>query len=522
MRRTILALVVALLTAAAWATGASADSTPAPAPPAPAPATQTAGQLSTSQQSADSSAASKQVAPQNTNVSVRVLSPGANGPVTQDNSSTAAALAGNVNLTGQQIDQNGSANQQAGQAAGNEQDASAAAESDQIKPQNTNVDVRVLSPGDNGAVSQSNNSTAAAIAGNLNATGQSIDQSADGPAGQQAAGQEAVSKQDASATAGSLQVEPSNTNVAVRVLSPGDNGDVSQTNDSTAAAIAANLNATKQDISQDPHGSPSQTAGQAAGSSQTAGASAFSGQIHPSNTNVSTRVLSPGGGGSVSQSNTSTAVGAALNANLTKQTIDQSSGGPQPWLGQSRDEGVAVQAAGQLAINKQDSAVCATSLQVAPENTNLSGDSVKQDNASTAVGAAANLNGLGQTIGQGPADKTAVHGAADPAPQAAAEPAKTVDRVSQSNTSTALALSANLNLTHQSISQQQDVHPSGVNVQAAGQAAGNEQHATSTATSLQVAPTNRNGGIGVSMPLCPKPAPPVCAPLRRSEVVPVT
>ena len=59
---------------------------------------------------------------------------------------------------------------------------------------------------------------------------------------------------------------------------------MSQRNDSTAAAIAANLNATKQDISQDPHGSPSQTAGQAAGNWQGANASALSAQIHPSNT----------------------------------------------------------------------------------------------------------------------------------------------------------------------------------------------------------------------------------------------
>ena len=471
MRRRIFALVVALLAAAAWATGASADATPVPAPPAPAPVTapppvtQTAGQLATNQQSADATAASKQVAPSNTNVNVRVLSPGGNGPVTQANSSTAAARAGTLNQTGPHIDQAGGSNQQAGQAAGNEQNASAAAESDQIKPQNTNVDVRVLSPGDDGPVSQDNTSTAAAIAGNLNAT--------------------------------------------------------------------------KQDISQDPHGSPSQTAGQAAGNWQGANASALSAQIHPSNTNVGTRVLSPGSGGSVSQANTSTAIGAALNANLTKQSIDQSSSGAQPWLGGAykddrgayKDDGVAVQAAGQLALNKQDAAACATSLQVAPENTNYSsGDSVKQDNTSNAVGIAANLNGLGQTIGQNPAEKDGYgkagdgygkagdgygkagdgYGKADaPSKDASPELAKPVGGVSQSNTSTALALSTNLNLTHQSISQQQSGHPSGVNVQAAGQAAGNEQHATSTAASWQDAPTNWNSGTGVSVPL------------RRSEVVPV-
>jgi hypothetical protein len=521
MRRMYIALFASLLAAAALATGASADLTPV-APP-PAPAMQTAGQLATSQQSADATAASTQVAPKNTNVSVRVLSPGADGPVSQANTSTAIGAAGNANLTGQQIAQDGSANQQAGQAAGSEQDASAAAESDQIKPQNTNVDVRVLSPGSNGSVSQANTSTAAAIAGNLNATGQTIDQSGAGPGGQQTAGQEAGSKQDASAAAGSLQVEPSNTNVGVRVLSPGDDGDVSQRNDSTAAAIAANLNATKQDIGQDPHGSPSQTAGQAAGNWQGADATALSGQVHPSNTNADVHVLSSGSGGSVSQANTSTAVGAALNANLTKQSIDQSSGDAYPGLRGHKDDGIAIQAAGQIAINKQDAAACATSLQIAPENTNLSsGDSVEQDNTSTAAGIAANLNGLGQTIGQGPAEKDGYGKADDPVGKTAKSPAKPAGGVSQSNTSTALALSGNLNFTHQSISQQQDGHPSGVDVQAAGQAAGNEQHATSTAASFQLAPANHNGSIGVVMPLCPRPAPPVCAPVCRSEVVPVT
>ena len=249
-------------------------------------------------------------------------------------------------------------------------------------------------------------------------------------------------------------------------------------------------------------------------------------------------MLSPGSGGSVSQANTSTAIGAALNANLTKQSIDQSSGGAQPWLGGAskddggayKDDGVAVQAAGQLALNKQDAAACATSLQVAPENTNYSsGDSVKQDNTSNAVGIAANLNGLGQTIGQNPAEKDGYgkaddgYGKADdPSKDASAELAKPVGGVSQSNTSTALALSGNLNLTHQSITQDQSGHPAGIDVQAAGQAAGNEQHATSTAASWQLAPTNQNGGLGVVTPLCPRPAPPVCAPVRRSEVVPVT
>jgi hypothetical protein len=463
-----LALVVAAFVAAAWAAVASADLSPAPPAPAPAPApvTQTAGQIATNDQSAQASAASGQVAPQNTNVNVRVLSPGGNGSVDQSNSSTAAAIGANANLTGQDISQGGGSSQQAGQEADSGQGAAASAASGQVNPQNTNVDVRVLSPGDDGSVSQANTSTAAALAGNLNATGQEIGQ----------------------------------------------------------------------------YGDPSgQTAGQAAGNWQGAQAGAVSAQLGPSNTNAGASVLSPGNSGDVSQANTSTAIGAAVNANLTKQKIDQSPSAPTLWTGPSQDGGVGVQAAGQLAGSEQSAIVCcASSVQVAPSNTNLSGDgSTKQDNSSTALGVAANINGLGQTIGQGPADHKASD-PADPAPQAAPMLPKPTPSVDQSNTSTALGLSANLNLTHQSITQQQqDGHPSGTNVQAAGQQAGNKQDASSSAQSWQIAPSNSNGTIGVlggcdkqcgppcpitpppCKPVCPKP-PPVCTPSRQVGVVPVT
>ena len=204
------------LAAAAWATAAWADSYPAPAP---APATQTAGQIATNSQSATAAAGSTQVAPQNTNVNVRVLSPGTNGPVSQTNASTALGLAGNVNLTGQGIAQSGAGAQQAGQAAGSSQDAAAGAESTQVKPENTNVDVRVLSDGADGPVSQANTSTAAAIAANLNATDQQV-RPGSHLAASQTAGQEAANDQGAVAAAESKQIAPENTNVGVRVIRP--------------------------------------------------------------------------------------------------------------------------------------------------------------------------------------------------------------------------------------------------------------------------------------------------------------
>ena len=60
---------------------------------------------------------------------------------------------------------------------------------------------------------------------------------ADPPEGQ-TTGQTAGSGQDAGAAAGTAQEEPTNANSGVRVLSPGDDGDVSQTNEATSEATA--------------------------------------------------------------------------------------------------------------------------------------------------------------------------------------------------------------------------------------------------------------------------------------------
>ena len=51
-----------------------------------------------------------------------------------------------------------------------------------------------------------------------------------------------------------MQEKPSNTNISVRVLSPGDNGPVTQSNQASSDATAANLNATKQTADQDQTG----------------------------------------------------------------------------------------------------------------------------------------------------------------------------------------------------------------------------------------------------------------------------
>ncbi|MBD0347791.1 MAG: hypothetical protein ICV59_01445 [Thermoleophilia bacterium] len=520
MNRILIALVAAVLTAGAGAGAAAAD----PSPPG-VPSIQAAGQAAGSVQSASSSATSTQVAPQNTNVSVRVLSPGSNGPVSQTNASNADALAANANATDQTTGQLGSAGvQQGSQVAGNAQGASSSASSTQVKPENTNVDVRVLSPGSNGPVTQSNTSTAGSVAANLNTTDQAVAQGGAGSTGQSAE-QAAISQQAAVSDAQSKQIQPENTNVSVRVLSKGDNAAVTQRNDSTAKSVAANLNSTDQDITQGGGhgGTVHQSAGQLAGNAQGAWSSASSTQVKPENTNVDVRVLSPGSNGPVTQSNTSTAGSLAVNANDINQEITQGPVRPDVYLPSAaksddgwhdkdgKRDGVVVQAAGQIAVNKQIAAARAESVQIKPSNTNASlGDSkghdrkdaagatVDQSNDSTALAGAINVNGLQQTIGQNAADrkKDAVlepkrHDLPSAAPIEHAVPAS--GGVRQSNTSAAGSLAVNLNTTDQQLGQQQAAPRSGVGVQAAGQLAASEQTAVSKATSIQYKPENRNG-----------------------------
>ena len=56
--------------------------------------------------------------------------------------------------------------QTSGQQSGSQQSAESAADATQLAPSNRNVDVRIFSPGDGGAVTQTNAAGAAALAGN--------------------------------------------------------------------------------------------------------------------------------------------------------------------------------------------------------------------------------------------------------------------------------------------------------------------------------------------------------------------
>ena len=225
----------------------------------------------------------------------------------------------------------------------------------QIKPTNTATSIRVLSPGDDGDVTQSNDATAVGIAANGNKTQQSIDQSQAGSGGYgsdyaQIAGQEAGNYQKADADATAVQVKPTNSVDSIRVLSPGDDGDVTQSNSTTALAAALNLNDTDQSIDQQQSGSGHgsdylQVAGQGNWSGQQADADSTAIQLGAKNEYNPVRVLSPNGkeekhgkgeksedakpanGGSVEQSNSVAALGLALNLNKTYQTLNQTQSG---------------------------------------------------------------------------------------------------------------------------------------------------------------------------------------------------
>ena len=516
MKRTVIALIAGTFAAGAGAGQALADPSPPPAMPS-----QTVAQAAGNSQWADSSANSTQIKPENTNFSVRVLSPGSSGNVSQSNSSAAAAIAANANKLAQDATQtsgggnpgHGTPIQGVGQVAESKQGADASAESIQVKPRNTNVSVRVLSPGDDGDVTQENSSTALALSLNKNDTTQAATQNAGGGSPLQTAAQVAKNHQDAGSTAESKQIEPENVNISVRVLSDGKNGSVSQKNSSKAIGVGANLNHTEQTTTQtgDGYGTSLQDAGQLAYSKQDADAHADSIQIKPKNTNVSVRVLSPGDDGDVTQENTSFALGIAANANDTKQTVMQEQDG--------RYGDVAVQAVGQKASNDQDAWASADSVQIKPENANLSvdtlghdrkghdpkredredGNAVSQKNTSAALSLSLNVNHLVQAADQSrggvrelEAPKEYEHDSARRPDYEPKDPKEDDGGVSQLNKSLAAAISANFNHTSQTADQSQD-GKGDLAVQAVGQLADNEQKARSKADSFQYGARNENG-----------------------------
>ncbi len=339
--------------------------------------TQLVGQSADNEQSAAALSGTVQKNPSNSNISVRVLSPGDDGDVSQSNVAASNATAANVNGTRQAAGQNqaggsdschcGSAGTQViGQSADNHQGALAGSLTEQKGASNENISVRVLSPGNNGSVSQSNVASSNAAAGNLNGTEQSAGQTQTGRScgcggsGTQVIGQSAQNAQAAAAFSATIQENPSNSNMPVRVLSPGNDGSVSQSNVAYSNATAANVNGTAQAANQtQAGGSGIQAIGQESSNGQLAIAAALTAQLGASNENAPVRVLSPGNGGSVSQSNSASSNAVAGNANWTGQSAAQSQGS-----GKDSCCGSGIQAIGQSSHNWQSAGALGITLQL--------------------------------------------------------------------------------------------------------------------------------------------------------------
>jgi hypothetical protein len=425
VKRHLIALLGALAVLLAVGSGA-----------AQAQSVQGAEQVAATGQSASSNATSTQVNPSNSNIDVRIFSPGDGGSVSQSN--TSAAVAGAVNKAqttqaAEQTQSGGGGEQVVGQGAVTGQHADADATSKQVKPSNSNIAVRIHSPGDNGDVTQSNSSKAGSLAANASETTQAAEQDQSGGGkccsgnGVQAVGQEAATIQKADADAKSEQYHPSNSNIAVRIGSKGDNGSVTQSNESAAKAIAGNAASTEQLAAQSQRGRDCrcsgdkvQAVGQKAITGQKADADATSIQKGAKNTNVPVRIFSAGDDGDVTQSNTSLALAGAFNAASTTQAAEQSQRDGCGCKDDKYDkhgkygkhagagDGARVQAAGQWSETWQKADADATSVQLHPSNKNAplriksKGDSgsVEQSNASFAAAFSLNLARTTQWVGQ--------------------------------------------------------------------------------------------------------------------------
>jgi hypothetical protein len=426
--------------------------------------TQAVGQEADSSQAATALSYAKQSGASNTNIPVRVLSPGDNGDVSQTNSVESDATAANINATGQSAEQasaGGSGTQAVGQDADSTQHAGAASAADQKGAENTNISVRVLSPGKDGDVTQSNSVDSSAKAGNLNLTGQKADQAQGGSGGTQAIGQDADNDQSATALSAAKQHGATNKNIPVRVLSKGDGGDVSQSNSVDSSAAAGNLNATKQYADQGQGGKSKgecgcasdgiQAIGQDAKSEQSAGALSVALQSGASNTNTPVRVGSKGDDGDVSQSNSVDSKAKALNINLTKQDADQEQSGD------CRCASGGTQAIGQEAKNDQSAAAAS-----------LAAQSFGHDRCGCGSGGNTNTPVRVDSKGDG-------------------------GDVDQSNSVDSAATAANLNALKQDADQDQ----SGSGTQAIGQEAKNEQDALAASAALQSGAANKNAPVRV-------------------------
>ena len=398
---------------------------------------QSVNQQAGTEQAALAASKAVQVDPKNQNVSIRINSPGNDGNVTQTNSVTSTANAGNDASTEQHASQGQAADkcgcdtipvprdsqpqaatqpqasdqpqssdpaansaaapatspalgvQAVGQDAATQQTAIAGSAAIQKGASNANYPIRINSGGNNGDVTQSNTVSSEANAGNDARTHQRANQSDGSSCGCggtdiQAADQKAETAQGALALSGAIQQfgdgKPSrcgcdggnggsgNTASPVRVWSPGTDGNLTQTNSVDSSANAGNKAHTGQNASQyagSGGGLQVQALGQQAGTLQGAAAGSLAAQFGASNDYSPVRVWSPGGGGSVSQTNSASSAANAGNDARTWQNANQGIGGKRIAC---ECHTLPIQAIGQKAWTAQFGLAGSGAFQLYPKN----------------------------------------------------------------------------------------------------------------------------------------------------------
>jgi hypothetical protein len=141
------------------------ESQPAPAGTAPS------GQQSSTGQSANANAGVNQQSPRNVVISIRINSPGNDGPIGQTNIAAGNATGTNTSSTNQGDPASGGT-QPGSQQSSTDQTAGAGADVSQDGAGNLVISIRIDSPGDNGAIDQINAAIANALAGNTSTTNQ--------------------------------------------------------------------------------------------------------------------------------------------------------------------------------------------------------------------------------------------------------------------------------------------------------------------------------------------------------------
>jgi hypothetical protein len=359
MKRRWITTLAATFAAFAASAGTAIAGTPVPV--------QSATQSSTTDQAALAASSATQVDPTNQNISVRVLSPGNDGAVSQSNEAESSATAANTGTTTQNATQAQSPGcgcaATTGLTSGNLDDVLAGAM--QAAGTDAAAPATAAPAPSTGSSTQSNEASSSGTAANSAPTTQAATQSGTGTGGVQSSQQDATTDQTAQAASSATQIAPSNSNISVRVLSPGNDGAVSQSNEASSTADATNSAPTTQGSSQTGAGSGVQSSTQNADTSQKSVALSSATQVQPENSNLSVRVLSPGNGGSVSQSNEAESSANAQNTAPVTQTARQTELGTTCGCSSTSP---AVQAIGQSSSVWQDAAAASSATQLGASN----------------------------------------------------------------------------------------------------------------------------------------------------------